>query len=143
MILCYVTHSSLKLLIIIMISKYMGVREERKTERINVTWEKFFRVNIFFFCVEMPGKGFSGRGNNICRSVKEYAVQEMFKVFSLSVKSERDKEQLACNQFLEATSRRMFYGMVRGPKFFILMSLHKPVSLPECTPTVCLFVCLF
>lgn len=51
----------------------------------------------------MPGKGISGR-NNIRESKKEYAVQEMFRVFSLSVKGRRDKEQLAYNQYLEATS---------------------------------------
>ena len=52
----------------------------------------------------MPGKGISGRGNNICKSIKEYAVQEMFRVFSLSAKGGMDKEHLAYIQYLSATS---------------------------------------
>lgn len=34
----------------------------------------------------MPGKGISGGGNNICKSIKEYAVQKVLRVFSWSVK---------------------------------------------------------
>lgn len=39
----------------------------------------------------MPGKGISGRGNNICRRIKECAAREMLGVFSLSVRVEAMK----------------------------------------------------
>lgn len=60
MILCYVNQSSLKLLMIV-ISKYMGETclarvewEKLETRESECPLTKFFSLNIFFFCVEMP-----------------------------------------------------------------------------------------
>lgn len=78
--------------------------------------EESFRLNIIFLYRDSK-KNISGRGNNIYKSIKKCAVQETFRVFSLSVKSGRDEEQLAQNPYLGAISWRLSYAVQEIEKF--------------------------